>query len=45
MPSSTDKPGPDKDERQYEHIKESELERGTSEDEAEEITARLPDLP
>ena len=29
-----------KDERQYEHIKESELERGASEDRAEEIAAR-----
>ncbi|TWT29805.1 hypothetical protein KOR42_54910 [Thalassoglobus neptunius] len=29
-----------KDERQYEHIKESELERGRSEDGAEEIAAR-----
>jgi plasmid stabilization system protein ParE len=29
-----------KDERQYEHIKESELERGASEDRAEEIDAR-----
>ena len=29
-----------KDERQYEHVKESELERGHSEDEAEEIAAR-----
>ncbi|MFW6090176.1 MAG: Rho termination factor N-terminal domain-containing protein [Gemmatimonadota bacterium] len=30
----------DKDERQYEHIKESELEDGTSEERAEEIAAR-----
>ena len=29
-----------KDERQYEHIKESELERGASEDQAKEIAAR-----
>ena len=29
-----------KDERQYEHIKESSLERGKSEDRAEEIAAR-----
>jgi plasmid stabilization system protein ParE len=29
-----------KDERQYEHIKESELDRGASEDRAEEIAAR-----
>jgi plasmid stabilization system protein ParE len=29
-----------KDERQYEHIKESGLERGQSEDRAEEIAAR-----
>jgi Rho termination factor, N-terminal domain len=29
-----------KDERQYEHVKESELERGVSEDRAEEIAAR-----
>jgi plasmid stabilization system protein ParE len=29
-----------KDERQYEHIKESELKRGASEDRAEEIAAR-----
>src|SRR5262245_974108 len=29
-----------KDERQYEHIKESVLERGASEDRAEEIAAR-----
>jgi hypothetical protein len=29
-----------KDERQYEHIKESELARGVSEDRAEEIAAR-----
>jgi hypothetical protein len=29
-----------KDERQYEHIKESELERGVSEDRAKEIAAR-----
>ncbi len=29
-----------KDERQYEHVKESELERGRSEDRAEEIAAR-----
>jgi Rho termination factor, N-terminal domain len=29
-----------KDERQYEHIKDSELERGASEDRAEEIAAR-----
>jgi plasmid stabilization system protein ParE len=30
----------DKDERKYEHIKESELERGVSEDTAQEIAAR-----
>ncbi|MGH7540936.1 MAG: Rho termination factor N-terminal domain-containing protein [Gemmatimonadota bacterium] len=30
----------DKDERQYEHVKESELERGRSEERAEEIAAR-----
>lgn len=30
----------DKDERQYEHIKESAEERGTSEDRAQEIAAR-----
>src|ERR1700716_4388151 len=30
----------DKDERQYEHIKESSLERGANEDKAEEIAAR-----
>ena len=30
----------DKDERKYEHIKDSELERGVSEDTAEEIAAR-----
>ena len=30
----------DKDERQYKHIRESALERGQSEDEAEEIAAR-----
>jgi hypothetical protein len=29
-----------KDERQYEHIKESQLERGSSEDQAQEIAAR-----
>ncbi len=29
-----------KDERQYEHIKDSSLERGASEDRAEEIAAR-----
>ncbi|MEW4486971.1 Rho termination factor N-terminal domain-containing protein [Thalassoglobus sp. JC818] len=29
-----------KDERQYEHVKENELERGRSEDRAEEIAAR-----
>jgi hypothetical protein len=29
-----------KDERQYEHVKESELERGRSADKAEEIAAR-----
>lgn len=29
-----------KDERQYEHVKESELERGHSKDRAEEIAAR-----
>ena len=29
-----------KDERQYEHIKEGELERGRTEDRAEEIAAR-----
>ena len=30
----------DKDERKYEHIKESERERGASEDRAQEIAAR-----
>ena len=30
----------DKDERMYEHVKESELDRGRSEDRAEEIAAR-----
>lgn len=30
----------DKDERQYEHIKESQLDRGKSEDDAEEVAAR-----
>lgn len=30
----------DKDERMYDHVKESELERGKSEDRAEEIAAR-----
>ncbi|QEG36946.1 hypothetical protein [Bythopirellula goksoeyrii] len=30
----------DKDERQYKHVKESEKERGRSEDRAEEIAAR-----
>lgn len=35
MPSWTDK-----DRRQYEHIKESALERGTPEERAEEIAAR-----
>jgi plasmid stabilization system protein ParE len=30
----------DKDERQYEHIKDSSLDRGKSEDAAEEIAAR-----
>src|SRR6266849_7711519 len=30
----------DKDERKYEHIKESSLERGANEDKAEEIAAR-----
>lgn len=30
----------DKDERQYEHIRQSELDDGTSEDRAEEIAAR-----
>jgi plasmid stabilization system protein ParE len=30
----------DKDERQYEHIKDSSLERGVNEDKAEEIAAR-----
>ena len=30
----------DKDERQYQHIKESQLETGSSEDRAEEIAAR-----
>lgn len=30
----------EKDERQYEHIKESELERGRDEDRAQEIAAR-----
>lgn len=30
----------DKDERQYEHVKESEKERGHSNDRAEEIAAR-----
>src|SRR4051812_32097201 len=35
MPSWTPK-----DERQYEHVRDSELERGTGEDRAEEIAAR-----
>lgn len=35
MPSWTDK-----DERQYEHVKEGALERGRSDDKAEEIAAR-----
>jgi len=30
----------DKDERQYEHIKDNQLDRGKSEDRAEEIAAR-----
>lgn len=30
----------DKDERQYEHVKDSELKAGRSEDRAEEIAAR-----
>ncbi|WP_442509346.1 Rho termination factor N-terminal domain-containing protein [Novipirellula sp. SH528] len=30
----------DKDKRQYDHIKESQLERGKSEDNAEEVAAR-----
>lgn len=30
----------DKDERQYEHVRDSELERGRGEDQAEEIAAR-----
>ena len=30
----------DKDERQYEHVKDSELERGRSQDRAKEIAAR-----
>lgn len=30
----------DKDERQYEHIKKSQLDRGRSEDDAEEVAAR-----
>lgn len=30
----------DKDERQYEHVKDSALDRGRAEDEAEEIAAR-----
>ena len=30
----------DKDERQYEHIKESELDRGADEDKAQEVAAR-----
>lgn len=30
----------DKDERQYDHVKESELKRGRPEDKAEEIAAR-----
>jgi plasmid stabilization system protein ParE len=30
----------DKDERQYEHIKDSSVERGVNEDKAEEIAAR-----
>lgn len=30
----------DKDERQYEHIKESQLERGKAEDDAQEVAAR-----
>lgn len=36
MPKSWTK----KDERQYEHVKESELEQGRTEDRAEEIAAR-----
>jgi plasmid stabilization system protein ParE len=36
----TPKAWTDKRERQYEHIKESELEQGRSEDRAEEIAAR-----
>ncbi len=36
MPKSWSK----KDERQYEHVKESEKKRGTSNDRAEEIAAR-----
>lgn len=35
MPSWTDK-----DERQYEHVKESVIDRGTSEEKAEEIAGR-----
>ena len=35
MPSWTDK-----DERQYEHIKESQLDQGKSEEEAKEVAAR-----
>src|SRR5262245_8012955 len=35
MPSWTQK-----DERQYEHVRDSQIERGTSEDRAEEIAAR-----
>ena len=31
----------DKDERQYEHVKESEEDQGRSEDRAEEIAAAL----
>ncbi len=30
----------DKDERQYEHIKESQLDRGANEDQAQEVAAR-----
>ncbi len=35
MPSWTDK-----DQRQYEHVKESEIERGTSPEDAKEVAAR-----
>lgn len=31
----------DKDKRQFSHVKQSELERGSSEDEAEEIAGRV----